>query len=141
MAHVAGVAHLDERCHLSIHPVLGPWLALRAVVVFDDILGPTDADKPTPPSNPLASDAVARQRVDTAFDAALAGYENPDGVDEASQWKRWVDVRDAVAPGHKRRYHVDQVLYHYNANGHGGHRGGPQLMACRGTQVIALTAR
>ena len=42
MAHVAGVAHLDERCHLSIHPTLGPWFALRAVVVLDDVEGPGD---------------------------------------------------------------------------------------------------
>ena len=83
---VAGVAHLDERCHLSIHPKLGPWLALRAVVVFDDVLGPRDADKPAPPGNPLASDAGARQRVDAAFDAALAGYERSQGLDEATQW-------------------------------------------------------
>ena len=35
-----------------------------------------------------------------------------------------MDVRDAVEPGHRRRYHGDQVLYHYNANGSGGSRAG-----------------
>ena len=126
MAHVAGVAHLDERCHLSIHPRLGPWLALRVVVVFDDVLGPPDTSKPTPPVNPLASDAGRRQRVDNAFDAALAGYERPEGVDEENQWRRWVAVRDAVEPEHRRRYYDDQVLYHYNAgiSGARANRGG-----------------
>ena len=72
------------------------------------VAGPPDADKPTPPGNPLASDAAARLRVDTAFDAALAGYERPEGVDDATQWRRWVDVRDAVKPGHRQggRYRV-----------------------------------
>lgn len=124
MAHVAGVAHLDERCHLSIHPELGPWLALRVVVVFDDVPGPPDDAKPSPPGNPLALDAAARERVDAAFDAALAGYERPEGVDDAAQWRRWVDVRDAVEPRHSRRYHDDQVLYHYDADARGGSRGG-----------------
>ena len=74
MAHVAGVAHLDERSHLSIHPTLGPWLAFRAVVVLDDARGPGDGQKPRPPPNPLAFDPSARARVDEAFDAALDGY-------------------------------------------------------------------
>lgn len=112
MAHVAGVAHLDERCHLSIHPSLGPWFALRAVVVLDDVEGPGDDQKPKPPPNPLAADPIARARVDAAFDEALAGYERADAAD--GQWRRWVAVRDAVSPEHPARYHDDQVLYHYN---------------------------
>ena len=113
MAHVAGVAHLDESCHLSIHPTLGPWLAFRAVLVFDDVAGPDRGDVPPTPPNPLADDPIARRRVDDAFDAALAGYEDPDGGRE-TQWRRWVAVRDAVRPGHPERYGEEQVRYHYN---------------------------
>lgn len=113
MAHVAGVAHLDERSHLSIHPTLGPWLAFRAVVVLDDARGPGDGQKPRPPPNPLAFDPSARARVDEAFDAALDGYEAPGGPSEG-QWRLWVAVRDAVEPGHPARYPEDQVAYHYN---------------------------
>jgi hypothetical protein len=177
MAHVAGVAHLDERCHLSIHPKFGPWFALRAVVVLDDVEGPPDAAKPSPVGNPLAADNGARDRVDTAVEHALAGYELKGGADkaggslhqsspfihqpphqavslnlrekipgttgllssadestrewctgarqrvpcgEATQWQRWVDVRDAVQPGHKHRYYDDQMLYHYTREGFGG---------------------
>ena len=79
MANVAGVAHLDERSHMSIHPHLGPWLAFRAVVVLDDTRGPSDAQAPKVPPNPLDSDPAARRRVDEAFDAALAGYETSGG--------------------------------------------------------------
>ena len=113
MAHVAGVAHLDERSHLSIHPTLGPWLAFRAVVVLDDARGPGDRQKPRTPPNPLAFDPSARARVDEAFDAALDGYEAPGGPSEG-QWRLWVAVRDAVEPGHPARYPEDQVAYHYN---------------------------
>ena len=112
-AHVAGVAHLDESCHLSIHPTLGPWLAFRAVLVFDDVAGPDRGDVPPTPPNPLADDPIARRRVDDAFGAALAGYEDPDGGRE-TQWRRWVAVRDAVRPGHPERYGEEQVRYHYN---------------------------
>ena len=112
MAHVAGVAHLDERCHLSIHPTLGPWFALRAVVVLDDVEGPGDEQKPKSTPNPLAADPIARARVDAAFDEALAGYERADAAD--GQWRRWVAVRDAVSPQHPARYHDDQMVYHYN---------------------------
>ena len=114
MANVAGVAHLDERSHMSIHPHLGPWLAFRAVVVLDDTRGPSDAQAPKVPPNPLDSDPAARRRVDEAFDAALAGYEAPGGPNPMGQWRLWVKVRDAVAPDHPARYPEDQVMYHYN---------------------------
>jgi methylmalonic aciduria homocystinuria type C protein len=77
MAHVAGVAHLDEKCHLSIHPKHGPWIALRTVLVFDDIEGPDEADRQTTPPNPLATNGAARARVDDAFAYALEGYTDP----------------------------------------------------------------
>ena len=112
MAHVAGVAHLDERCHLSIHPTLGPWFALRAVVVLDDVEArETSKNRKqrqirSPPTPSLA------RALDAAFDEALAGYERADAAD--GQWRRWVAVRDAVSPQHPARYHDDQMLYHYN---------------------------
>jgi len=117
-AHVAGVAHLDEKCHLAIHARHGPWIALRALLVFDDIRGPDEAHRSPPPPNPLATDAKARARVDAAFAAALEGYEgDPDA--SAERWQRWVAVRDAVLSEtgdepHPERYYEDQVRYHYN---------------------------
>jgi methylmalonic aciduria homocystinuria type C protein len=119
MAHVAGVAHLDEKCHLSIHPKHGPWIALRAVLVFDDIEGPDEADRQTTPPNPLATNGAARARVDDAFAYALEGYADPSL--SAERWRRWVAVRDAVffdptddTKKHPERYYDEQVLYHYN---------------------------
>jgi hypothetical protein len=34
LAHAIGVAHLHPGSQLCIHPTYGPWIALRAVVVF-----------------------------------------------------------------------------------------------------------
>lgn len=34
IAHVTGMAHLLQQAHLAIHPLVGPWLALRAVIVI-----------------------------------------------------------------------------------------------------------
>jgi hypothetical protein len=115
MAHVAGVAHLDEKCHLSIHPTLGPWIALRAVLVFDDLEGPSDEERIETPPNPMDGDANARARVDDAFAKACEGYDDPSTTLE--RWQRWVAVRDAVFSSttkHPERYYDDQVLYHYN---------------------------
>ena len=39
MQHVAGataLCHFDQTIHLCIHPVLGPWIAFRAVVVLPE---------------------------------------------------------------------------------------------------------
>ena len=123
-AHVAGVAHLDEKCHLAIHAKHGPWIALRAFLVFDDIEGPDDTNRAPPPPNPLETDAAARARVDAAFAAALAGYADPRA--SAERWQRWVAVRDAVfadAPKrHPERYYEDQVRYHYNCQTDGDAR-------------------
>lgn len=34
--HVSGLAYYDtEISHLCMHPIFGPWIALRAVIVFD----------------------------------------------------------------------------------------------------------
>ncbi|MDB9924941.1 hypothetical protein OAD67_01630 [bacterium] len=121
MAQVAGVAHLDEKCHLSIHPNYGPWIALRAAVVFDDLTGPSENERPGTPLNPLATDTDARERVDVAFTKALEGYDDPSTTLE--RWQRWVAVRDAVAPvKHAERYYDDQVLYHYNCQTAGSER-------------------
>lgn len=35
LAHVSGLAHLVPEAHLVVHREAGPWLALRALIVFD----------------------------------------------------------------------------------------------------------
>ncbi|MGH7787055.1 MAG: hypothetical protein ACRERC_09335, partial [Candidatus Binatia bacterium] len=48
LGHVSGLAHLGP-CGLSVHPVYGPWMALRAAVVID-VDGP--AEPPPDPPRP-----------------------------------------------------------------------------------------
>ena len=37
LAEVAGLAYTHPYSHLSLHPRYGPWFALRAVLVFDNV--------------------------------------------------------------------------------------------------------
>jgi hypothetical protein len=83
---------------LVIHPVFGPWLALRAVIV-------TQGTPPPPPRPPIeppcrcgaaCAEALARAR-------AAAGPE---------AWRAWLAVRDACTL-RDHRYSDDQVRYHY----------------------------
>ncbi|ORZ33815.1 hypothetical protein BCR44DRAFT_1501002 [Catenaria anguillulae PL171] len=46
MCQVAGVAYLDQACHLNVHTEYGPWLALRYAIVID-LPGPDPASIPT----------------------------------------------------------------------------------------------
>ena len=115
-AHVAGAAHLDEKCHLAIHPRHGPWIALRALLVFDDIRGPDETHRITAAAEPAGDGCEsARARRRAAFGGA-EGYADPSA--SAERWQRWVAVRDAVFSGsakpHPERYYEDQVRYHYN---------------------------
>ena len=86
---------------LVIHPVFGPWFALRAVIV--------EPGEPPPAPPPLAPpcecgapclDALARARTTRGPDA----------------WRAWLAVRDACPVGRDHRYDDDQVLYHYGRN-------------------------
>lgn len=95
LAVAAGLGALAPT-HLVIHPIYGPWFALRAVIV-----GPGE-----PPSAPAAaalpctcgapcSDAIAR--------ATASG----------STWRDWLAVRDACPIGRDWRYDDAQLRYHY----------------------------
>lgn len=107
LAHVAGLAHLAPS-HLSVHPVYGPWIALRAVVVVD-------VDGPPGPAPALAPPCDCSARCLPAFEAALAraGSATPAGAQVESDWRAWLAVRDACPVGRAHRYGEDQLRYHY----------------------------
>jgi methylmalonic aciduria homocystinuria type C protein len=83
--------------HLVIHPVYGPWFALRAVIVCQ-------GDAPTTRVRPrtCACDAAC----EAAFSVALSAG-GPDA------WRTWLAVRDACPVGRAYRYSDDQIRYHY----------------------------
>jgi methylmalonic aciduria homocystinuria type C protein len=106
MAHCSGLAWLSPS-HLNIHPVFGPWIALRGVIVVD-LEGP-----PGPPPSPQACEGCADRCVPmfaetTAAIGAVAAH-----ADIERDWQRWLAVRDACPIGAEHRYSDEQIRYHY----------------------------
>ncbi|HEU0033138.1 MAG TPA: hypothetical protein VFQ53_21040 [Kofleriaceae bacterium] len=78
---------------LVIHPVYGPWFALRSLIVV--------AGAPVARA-PIAKPCACAEACDVALRAALAD----------NHWRKWLAVRDACAL-RSWRYGDDQIVYHY----------------------------
>lgn len=107
LAERVGLAALSPS-HLAIHPVHGPWLALRAVAVVD-VAGPDAAPK-----------AVARPCMGCAAPcvpalerARLVSGEPLSSAAIARHAPVWIAVRDACPVGRGSRYGEAQLAYHY----------------------------
>lgn len=104
LAEVAGLATLAPS-HLAIHPIYGPWFALRAAIVLD-------LDGPAPRTPPARACDCARG-CQPALDRALAAGA-PTSADELRErWRLWLAVRDACPVGRAHRYADIQLRYHY----------------------------
>jgi len=79
---------------LVIHPIYGPWFALRAVVVL--------AGEPPPAQPPIAQPCQCDETCTGAMEAALG----------SAHWRAWLAVRDACAL-RAWRYSDEQIEYHY----------------------------
>ena len=82
---------------LVIHPIYGPWFALRAIVLVNG--------EPPPLSEPFTipccnGDCAAR------LDVAVG----------SGDWRAWLAVRDACNVGREYRYSDEQITYHYTKN-------------------------
>jgi methylmalonic aciduria homocystinuria type C protein len=110
LADVAGLAWLAPS-HLCVHPVYGPWIALRAAIVID-VPGPATR----PPIAPPCDCATGCQ---PALERALAAGPPLDQVELRERWRLWLAVRDACPVGRDHRYDDEQIAYHY-----AGHRPG-----------------
>lgn len=106
LAHAAGLAYLTPS-HLSVHPIYGPWIALRAVVVID-VEGPAE---PAPLAAPCDCDRHCLPRLAAAL--ARAGTDTPGRPQIQSDWRAWLAVRDACPVGRDHRYSEQQIRYHY----------------------------
>ena len=125
-AQCAGLAHLDPSTHLSIHPTVGAWLSLRAVVVVDlPGVGPVP---PPPLESPLS--ATERHEASAALQRAIArsssnlceelhgpnkdGERREESCDRGRPaWREWVALRDVVRLGRRYRFCEEQIEYHY----------------------------
>jgi methylmalonic aciduria homocystinuria type C protein len=100
LAVVAGLAYLSP-ANLCVHPIYGPWIALRAVAVVD-VVGPAaTVSAPASPCDSCESACLAALR---RLQSRPAGELRPSD---------WVAVRDACPIGREYRYADDQVAYHY----------------------------
>jgi hypothetical protein len=90
--------------HLVIHPIYGPWFALRAVVAIDGEL---------PARAPIPQPCSCDQRCARALEAALP----------SSDWRAWLAVRDSCNLS-AYRYSEEQLRYHYTKTWDRGPRDG-----------------
>jgi len=107
LAHVSGLAPLTAAM-LCVHPVYGPWIALRAAIVLDLPGPPGAAPPPAPPAcacRELCEPALARAQAATAATAA--------GDPVAPRWELWLAVRDACPVGREHRYPEALIRYVY----------------------------
>lgn len=104
LAQACGLAYLSG-ANLSVHPEYGPWIALRAAVVFDcDVFVPSIS--PAPQCEHCGAACLP------AFEHALA-LTKQGTAPVAAHWETWLKVRDACPQGVEHRYSEQQIRYHY----------------------------
>ena len=87
----AGLAALSPG-NLAIHPVYGPWFALRALVHGEG-----------PRRQPIEKPCVCSGECERAYAIAITG----------TAWEPWLALRDACPTGRAWRYSEEQLRYHY----------------------------
>lgn len=97
LAVAAGIGTLSPT-HLVIHPVYGPWFALRAVIVCEG----------EPPPRRVAPRAC------TCDERCLDAFTRAAASSGPERWKAWLAVRDACSAGREHRYSDEQIAYHYS---------------------------
>lgn len=117
LADVAGLAALTPAM-LCVHPTFGPWIALRAAVVFDvapperslagAILRCHDCAERCTPALEHALAATAARGAGTARDVERRG-----GDPVSTDWRLWLAVRDACPLGREHRYPEPYLRYVY----------------------------
>ena len=98
LVNISGMAYLCPISYLNIHEEFGPWIAFRAVVIFDDNM---ELSEPNPLLHP---DKSSIKPMEQATQLALANIKD---------WRSWVNVRDSCNIGKVYRYSQNQILYHY----------------------------
>lgn len=107
LAERVGLASLSPS-HLAVHPIYGPWFALRAVVVVD-VEGPEVA-----PVALVSPCLTCSAPCVPALERALAISGTPlDAAAVSAHARDWIAVRDACPVGRASRYGDAQLDYHY----------------------------
>ncbi len=107
LASMVGLAPLSPG-QLLAHRELGPWFALRAVVLVDAPGPEGEAPRVTEPCG--SCDAPCR----AAFEQACAVTDAlEDHARLPERWEPWLGVRDACPVGRAHRYCLPQIEFHY----------------------------
>lgn len=106
IAHAAGLAWLSPS-HLSVHPVFGPWLAFRAVIVVDEESGLAEPLVARDPCTACAKPCLGE------LARAVAASRSLDQAAVNEHFELWRRVRDVCPEGTLHRYDEDQLRYHY----------------------------
>ncbi len=106
--HLAAITGLACRgpAALSVHPVIGPWFALRAALILD-IAGEEAAP---------AEDLCARcdgQPCVKALEVAQQSERQPSRANILKRHEPWLAIRDACPIGRAHRYSDAQIRWHY----------------------------
>ncbi|KAI9204277.1 uncharacterized protein BJ171DRAFT_506832 [Polychytrium aggregatum] len=116
LAHIAGLAYFNRTCYLCVSPIYGPWLALRAVLVFPGIQGPPhQPDYETVPNPYPEFDDTLLQKTNEMMERYKANYEAGFKLD----WRKLVEIRTLVGgflsaeDQSLRKYTEEQLTYHY----------------------------
>ena len=104
LAELARLAHLAP-CHLSVHPIFGPWIGLRAAFI---IRGEVPDTAPQAAHNPCADCAQpCMEKLSRAISQTAPGQ------DHRQTWRAWLAVRTACPIGTEHTYDDPQIRYHY----------------------------
>jgi methylmalonic aciduria homocystinuria type C protein len=106
LAEVSGLAEISPG-RLAVHPVHGPWIGLRAVLILDH--------PPPPPEEPPRPCQDCEAPCLPAFEAAVragpASQLGPDNI--GKHWRLWLRPREVCPVGRENRYGEAQIEYHY----------------------------
>jgi len=107
LAHVSGLAYLNETCHLNIHPIHGPYITLRASIVLDLEVSTEDLEKPVP-IDPCPEVAGELRRM-------MEELQKQAGTTRKFDTTGLIAMRDLAHSGFPKewRYSEDQLRYHY----------------------------
>ena len=114
LAHLSGLAYHNKNCFLCVSPEHGPWIALRAVIVFD-MEGPSLLTFPKPLENPYPEgDAILALKTQSLMEEYRSNYT--EGFKLA--WEKLVEIRTICGGflkdgGINQKYSHYQLRYHY----------------------------
>ncbi|KAF8958593.1 hypothetical protein BGZ46_001918 [Entomortierella lignicola] len=134
VAQAAGLAHLYRTAYLSVHPVFGPWFAMRAIVMVDlpyDVsdnnlllikddgiqTGTYSIDSKPIELNPAFRDMSPEQIEEKNASLEVTKTALLKKGWDARDWVEWVAFRQSLTTGRpdwqKWRYSDKQMRYHY----------------------------